>query len=380
MPALGLDDDRFLEHASGAVRTLRHSGSDLSTVRSHLASFSLRVSCAAEDQSGVRSSLLQLLKLVFQNIGELCVEDRWLRGQIDALISAASPPLSLRRLDDMESRLKEVIFKQREARSRASVAQAQMQQLLATFVDRLSIMSESSSAYHGKIEGCARQIENANSLEELGPVLQEAIVATRAIAKETGDARDELQEMRAKTEEAEREISKLHMELDRVSAQARHDALTGTLNRRGLDEALNREITTCTRKGSELCVALLDLDNFKKFNDTLGHEGGDAALVHLADVARQTIRPQDSLARYGGEEFVIVLPDTALEAGITILKRLQRDLTTRYFLRGQDRVLITFSAGVAQLSPGEDMEDALKRADRAMYTAKRTGKNRVLGS
>ena len=94
--------------------------------------------------------MLQLLKLVFQNIGELCVEDRWLRGQIDALISAASPPLSLRRLDDMESRLKEVIFKQREARSRASVAQAQMQQLLATFVDRLSIMSESSSAYHGK--------------------------------------------------------------------------------------------------------------------------------------------------------------------------------------------------------------------------------------
>ena len=273
MPALGLDDDRFLEHASGAVRTLRHSGSDLSTVRSHLASFSLRVSCAAEDQSGVRSSLLQLLKLVFQNIGELCVEDRWLRGQIDALISAASPPLSLRRLDDMESRLKEVIFKQREARSRASVAQAQMQQLLATFVDRLSIMSESSSAYHGKIEGCARQIENANSLEELGPVLQEAIVATRAIAKETGDARDELQEMRAKTEEAEREISKLHMELDRVSAQARHDALTGTLNRRGLDEALNREITTCTRKGSELCVALLDLDNFKKDQRHVGPRG-----------------------------------------------------------------------------------------------------------
>lgn len=112
----------------------------------------------------------------------------------------------------------------------------------------------------------------------------------------------------------------------------------------------------------------------------MGHEGGDAALVHLADVARQTIRPQDSLARYGGEEFVIVLPDTALEAGITILKRLQRDLTTRYFLRGQDRVLITFSAGVAQFSPGEDMEDALKRADRAMYTAKRTGKNRVLRS
>jgi diguanylate cyclase len=193
-------------------------------------------------------------------------------------------------------------------------------------------------------------------------------------------SRDELQAMRAKTEQAEHEISLLHVELDRVSAQARHDALTGALNRRGLDEAMTREIATAARKGTVLCVALLDLDNFTKINDQLGHEGGDAALLHLTEVARQSIRPQDSLARYGGEEFVILLPDTSLEAGIAILKRLQRELTTRYFLRGNDKVLITFSAGVAQMGPGEDMASALKRADGAMYLAKRTGKNRVLGA
>lgn len=186
--------------------------------------------------------------------------------------------------------------------------------------------------------------------------------------------------MRAKAKKAEQEMSQLHVELDRASAQARHDALTGALNRRGLDDALSREVANAVRKRAALCVALLDLDNFKKLNDQLGHEGGDAALVHLAEVARQTIRPQDSLARYGGEEFVIVLPDTTLDAGIAVLKRLQRELTTRYFLRGNDRVLITFSAGVAQLSEGEDTADALKRADVAMYSAKRTGKNRVLGS
>lgn len=380
LPVLGADDERFVEQAGDTVRTLRHPPDDLTTVRLQLANFAHRVSFAAEDQIGIRSSLLQLLTLVFDNIGLLCVEDSWLRGQIDAITSAASPPLSLRRLDDVESRLKNVIHKQSEVRGRASRAQAEMQHLLATFVERLSQMSHSSSAYCEAIESCAREIEQATTIEELGPVLQQAITATRAIASDTEQARDELQLMRAKAEQAEREVSKLHLELDRASAQARHDALTGTLNRRGLDEALNREVATAIRKGTSLCVALLDLDNFKKLNDQLGHEGGDAALVHLAEVARQAIRPQDSLARYGGEEFVFVLPDTTLEVGINVLKRLQRDLTTQYFLRGKDRVMITFSAGVAELLPGEDTADALKRADGAMYSAKRTGKNRVLGS
>lgn len=379
MPALGTDDTRFLEQSKDILRVLRQPGGDIVATKMMLGNFAHRLSFAAEDQSEIKSSLLHLLHLVFENIAELTTDDRWLKGQIDALMTASTPPLSLRRLDDVERRLKDVIFKQSEAKGRASEAQAQMQQLLATFVDRLSLMTESSSVYHGKIENCARMIEQAKTIEELGPVLQEAILATRAMALETLTSRDELQTMRVKTEQAEVEISKLHFELDRVSAQARHDALTGALNRRGLDEAAQREVATAKRKGTSLCVALLDLDNFKKINDQLGHEGGDAALAHLADVARESIRPQDSLARYGGEEFVIVLPDTALDAGIAVLTRLQRELTKRYFLRDNEKVMITFSAGVAQLAGEESVNDAIKRADGAMYLAKRTGKNRVLG-
>jgi diguanylate cyclase len=172
----------------------------------------------------------------------------------------------------------------------------------------------------------------------------------------------------------------LHQELDRVSAQARHDPLTGALNRHGLDEALNREISKVKRQDTPLCVSLLDIDNFKKLNDTLGHAMGDNALTHLADVAREVMRPQDTLARYGGEEFVILLPDTLLEQGIEAMTRLQRELTKRFFLAGTEKVLITFSAGVAQLVADEIGHDAIKRADQAMYLAKRAGKNRVLGA
>jgi diguanylate cyclase len=125
---------------------------------------------------------------------------------------------------------------------------------------------------------------------------------------------------------------------------------------------------------------MLDIDNFKKLNDTLGHATGDAALAHLASVARDCMRPQDTLARYGGEEFVILLPDTPLDKGVEAMTRLQRELTKRFFLAGADKVLITFSAGVAQLAANEKGADAIKRADQAMYLAKRAGKNRVLAA
>jgi diguanylate cyclase len=97
-------------------------------------------------------------------------------------------------------------------------------------------------------------------------------------------------------------------------------------------------------------------------------------------VTRESLRPQDTLARYGGEEFVVLLPDTTLDPGIEAMTRLQRELTKRIFLEGEAKILITFSAGVAELAADETGMEAVKRADQAMFLAKRAGKNRVLGA
>lgn len=380
LPALGNDDARFTEQTETLLKAMRQPGADVLALKRMLGNFGSRLSFAAEDQAEIRGTLLKLLHLIIANIGELSLDDRWLQGQIEALLLASSPPLTLRRLDDVERRLKDVIFKQTEAKGRAFEAQEEMRHMLATFIVRLSQMTESTSAFHGRMEENARRMEQAKTLAEIAPVLKEVVTATRSMAHDSLNVRDELRGMREKAHATELELVKLHEELDRVSTQARHDPLTGVLNRKGLDEAVEREVANVRRKENPLCVALLDIDNFKRLNDRLGHAVGDGALVHLTVVTREAMRPQDTLARYGGEEFVILMPDTPLASGIEAMTRLQRELTKRFFLTGSEKVFITFSAGVAQLAQDETGADAITRADRAMYLAKRAGKNRVLGA
>lgn len=379
-PALGEDDARFVEQTQTLLKAMRQSEMDIATVKLMLSNYGHRMSFAAEDQAEIKKTLLKLLHLIFENMSDLSIDDQWLKGQMDALMDASKPPLTLRRLDDVERRLKDVIFKQKEAKARAKEAQEDMRQMLATFIERLSEVTQSTGSFHETLIANARQIEQAKSIEEIAPVLKEVVGATRSMAAQSKSAGDELQTMRKRADSTDAELVKLHQELDRVSAQARHDPLTGALNRKGMDEALERELSNVRRKETPLSVSLLDIDNFKKINDSKGHATGDQALAHLATVARECMRPQDTLARYGGEEFVILMPDTILERGVDAMTRLQRELTKRFFLAGDEKLLITFSAGVAQLAEGETGTDAIKRADQAMYLAKRSGKNRVVAA
>ena len=378
MPALDSDDARVHLLGTQLVQFLRQPSPPASTLQMLLSNFSYRLSFATEDQSAIRGMLLELLHMVFENIAALSTDDRWLHGQAEALMAATSRPLSLRHLDDVRRRLKDVIFKQTEAKGRLVEAQEQMKEMLTAFITRLSSMTQASGTYQERMERCATQIGKATTLNEITPVLQEVMGATRAMALDSSMAHGELTDLRERTEEKQAEMVRLQQELDRVSAQARHDPLTGSLNRKGLDEVLEREIARARRTETPLCVALLDVDNFKQVNDRMGHEAGDAALVHLANVVRDVMRPQDMLARYGGEEFILVLPDTPLDVGVQAMQRLQRELTKRFFLQGNEKLLITFSAGLAQVATDENSTDTIRRADQGMYLAKRNGKNRVV--
>ena len=380
LPALGRDDSSFLKLTTELLHVFRDPPEDVATIDGLFATFSHRASVTAENQAEIKAMLLKLLQLILENFSELSSDDPWLKTQIDALLLAITPPLTLRRLDDIERQIKRVISNQAQAKARCAQAQDEMRAMLVVFIEQLATMNKSSDTFQEKIENSARLMEQAKTIEEIAPLLGEVIDATRSMAADTRNAHDGLQALQESVLATEAELVQLRKSLDQANALARHDPLTDTLNRRGLDEALSKEIASMRRSEKPLCVALLDIDNFKMLNDRLGHESGDVALIHLATVARESIRPMDYLARYGGEEFVILMPDTPLEQGIEAMKRLQRKLTKTFFFAGTEKTLITFSAGVAQVANGETGAKAINRADQAMYLAKRTGKNRVLGS
>lgn len=175
---------------------------------------------------------------------------------------------------------------------------------------------------------------------------------------------------------AEMRIAELEKALAEAGEIACTDPLTRALNRRGFDKACRREQARARRAGKQCALALIDLDDFKRLNDTLGHQVGDRALVHLVDLLHKSMRPSDVLCRFGGEEFVLMLPDISLDDASTVLSRFLNDFSSRA-IPGTD-IAMTFSAGVVVQEHDEALEDALRRADAATYAAKHAGKNCVV--
>jgi diguanylate cyclase (GGDEF)-like protein len=159
---------------------------------------------------------------------------------------------------------------------------------------------------------------------------------------------------------------------------ALHDGLTSLLNRRALDEALERAVSQASRAAQPLSLLMIDLDHFKKLNDTHGHTAGDVALQAAAAEIRQQMRGGDLAARYGGEEFAIILPDTDGAAAFRMAERLRKALAEREIKVGEERIRITGSCGVSATDLGYATPEALLHsADEALYASKETGRNRT---
>ncbi len=164
--------------------------------------------------------------------------------------------------------------------------------------------------------------------------------------------------------------------LQLVRHEAETDALTGQPNRRALDELLGQQVDMARMTGRAFSVLLLDIDHFKRVNDTHGHAAGDATLRAFAQRVREHLRQGDTCARYGGEEFVVVLPGTALVAALEVAERLRQGVAGAT-LTSVPLVCATVSIGAAQHVAGETPEQLLGRADLAVYAAKRGGRNQV---
>jgi len=352
---------------------------DLNRATSRLQQLCFRIEQDGEDMQNQQEMLLKLFRLLLDNVKEFVAEDSWLAGQIVSLRTLIDQPVHPAMLQEAARTLKDIIYKQGTLQHSLGDARATVKNMMLSFIECLSTTAASTRDYHQKIERYVAEISRTDDLQALNGILHE-VMRDMLLQGEALRSRDQMQQAEQEAQQADGRIKTLESQLAHMSELVREDQLTGSLNRRGLEDVLERELARTDRRGTPLCIALLDLDDFKRINDTHGHAAGDEALIHLVRVVKDTLRTMDVIARFGGEEFLILLPDTPLDSASATITRLQRELTKRIFLYNNQRLLITFSAGVALRAPNETRSALIGRADAALYRAKKAGKNRVVSA
>jgi len=210
----------------------------------------------------------------------------------------------------------------------------------------------------------------------------------RTVAEGMAEVMDETQRMAEVNRQLEsrlqisaREIEQLRDHLTQLEREASMDSLTGIANRKSLDKSLRDAISFASREEKPMCVLMIDIDHFKLFNDTHGHQLGDQVLKLVARNMTDCIKGLDTAARYGGEEFCVVLPQTRLHDAAHVGDTIRNLVASKKVINRRTGIMlgqITLSVGVAQYRPGESSGDLINRADEALYLAKQTGRNRVM--
>ena len=353
---------------------------DVNDLSEGLKSILLRAEMQNDSQHHMQEALLQMLRLLISSMGELTIDDKWLHGQIKIVQTIISQPLNIDSIYNAESSLKDLIFKQASIKPGLIEAKDTLKSMISTFVSNLADITATTNTYEAKISEYQKQISTTEDMAQINTILQNLVNDINTMSADAKKSHITFQETQKRVVEADKQINELTIKLDYISEVAHEDFLTGALNRRGMEKALEKEFERSDRHGTPISLAMIDVDHFKKINDTLGHSTGDVALAHLAKVVKGVLRGTDILARYGGEEFVVILPGTKQADAVSVVTGVQRELTKNFFLHNSERVLITFSAGVAERMPGELVDAVLPRADAALYVAKKAGRNRVVGA
>lgn len=240
--------------------------------------------------------------------------------------------------------------------------------------DTLSHSGASTAAYGQALSKISGKLGQTDDVAALKTMVSGLVSATKVMESQSRQLEDRLKQSNA-------EVQQLQQQLSKINKEALTDALTGLANRRCFDITLKNAVLEAIEKKESLCLIMCDIDHFKRFNDTWGHQMGDQVLRLVARCLSDNVKGRDTAARYGGEEFAVILPATTPENARNLGEQIRRSVENKKIIvRSTNESLgtVALSLGCAALRPDENWEDLIERADACLYAAKRGGRNRVV--
>ena len=238
-------------------------------------------------------------------------------------------------------------------------------------VETIRAMMESSGNFDGSIGDCTEKIQAAETIQEILKVKDYLVIEMQKVREHSHTLHDELEKHRTATET-------LSKKLEESEARALVDALTNVLNRNAYNLKIGELVHEYKRYKEEWALLVLDIDHFKKFNDTYGHKTGDKVLKSVAATISNSIRVSDHIFRYGGEEFVVILSRINKETTKNLSEKIRREVERDYFVDGDNELKVTMSIGAAIITPEDTEASLFERADKALYQAKQNGRNQIV--
>jgi diguanylate cyclase len=232
---------------------------------------------------------------------------------------------------------------------------------------------KSNAAFGKELAGASKDLDTQTDVASIKAVVSSIAAATRRVHKEN-------QSLEARLADSTAEVERLREHLEQVRRDATTDGLTNLANRKAFDEEFDRACAEADQSGTSICLAVLDIDHFKGFNDTWGHQTGDQVIRYVASVIGRVAAPPRFAARYGGEEFAIIFPREDAAKVHSALESIRKEIGSRSLRRrstNDELGAVTISAGFASHRAGDTAATLLERADAALYASKRAGRNRV---
>jgi diguanylate cyclase len=264
-------------------------------------------------------------------------------------------------------------LKAQDANERINSLSERMVSRIDAVHDAIDTAMATANAYSGTLQTASGDLSEDMSAEKLREMAQKLVSETRRMQ----EANTQLE---VKLKASRDDITSLQRDLDEVRRESMLDALTKINNRKSFDEGLMQTFERAREDGTPFCLMLLDIDHFKSFNDSWGHQTGDQVLRLVAMTLKSNIRGQDLAARYGGEEFAAILPNTDLEGAVIVADNIRRAVQAKELLkRSTNEKLgrVTASFGVARYRDGDTPASLIERTDKCLYAAKHAGRNRV---